>query len=375
MVENPVETMKRKKAQQMKDQLRYRNACFAAWSIELDWFHDWTKDENSIVKYIILQGELSKEGKKHVQVYVEFIGQKSLNQIQKFFGDKTLHVDARRAKTPEQARVYCTPDKKPEHNHGIYRAFEEYGKMSQQGRSTTLVGLRDRLLSGETLKDVIKTTTNEAELTACLKYERCLTALEHDVYEKRIKAEILEEEFKGEWRKPWQTDLLNELEQPVDRRDVIWYYDEVGNTGKSEVSRFLGCTKSIYQITGGKQADILYGYNNQNIVIYDLPRTYVDNMSHIYNTVENFKNGYFLSTKYESRQRIFKRPHIVVMANFLPDVNGVSKDRWDIRNITGSTVTKMDISDVQRKHETQRQNAIKTRPLVVHTEPIYAFEI
>ena len=46
----------------------------------------------------------------------------------------------------------------------------------------------------------------------------------------------------------------------------------------------------------------LYAYSGQPILIYDLARTYADNIELIYATIENLKNGVYLSTKYESEQ-------------------------------------------------------------------------
>ena len=72
---------------------------------------------------------------------------------------------------------------------------------------------------------------------------------------------------------------------------------------------------------------------DEPIIIYDLARTYSDNLDHIYTTIENFKNGQYLSTKYETQQRFFKIPNIIVMANFKPDITKLSNDRWDIVDI------------------------------------------
>ena len=58
--------------------------------------------------------------------------------------------------------------------------------------------------------------------------------------------------------------------------------------------------------TGGKVQDILYAYGDKRIIIFDLPRTYADNLDHIYTCIENFKNGQYLNTKYNSEMRVLK---------------------------------------------------------------------
>ena len=51
---------------------------------------------------------------------------------------------------------------------------------------------------------------------------------------------------------------------------------------------------------GNLQHESVYDWN-------DLARTYSDNLDHIYTTIENFKNGCYLSTKYFSEQRVYAK--------------------------------------------------------------------
>jgi len=41
-----------------------------------------------------------------------------------------------------------------------------------------------------------------------------------------------------------------------------------------------------------KPADIFCGYNLQPIVIFDIPRSRIDTMDHIYGVIEKFLNGF-----------------------------------------------------------------------------------
>lgn len=146
----------------------------------------------------------------------------------------------------------------------------------------------------------------------------------------------------------WQKDLLKLLEEEPDNRTVIWIYDEIGNAGKTTLAKHL-CLKyenEVIYLTGGP-ANCKYGvtsflYNKCNgqlvrnkkklkIAIFDYTRSQDDKVS--YQALEEIKNGIFFNTKYESMQVVYDCPHVVIFANFLPELNKLSKDRWKIIDI------------------------------------------
>lgn len=126
-------------------------------------------------------------------------------------------------------------------------------------------------------------------------------------------------------REGWQQNLFTTLCTPPDPREVIWFYDHLGNQGKSYFARHY---PSAYIITGGKHADIYYAYAFEKVVIFDWPRDHEQQFP--YAVCEAFKNGYFLSTKYEVRTVRFEVPHVIIFANFAPDQSKLSHDRWNI---------------------------------------------
>lgn len=131
-----------------------------------------------------------------------------------------------------------------------------------------------------------------------------------------------------ELRDGWQSELNRELLEDPDNRKIIWYCDTTGNVGKSFfANNWEGKTK--YIINGGKSADIYYAYFYEEVIFFDLARQKEDIVA--YDVMENFKNGYFLSTKYQVKRVKFNVPHVVVFANFMPDQSKLSADRWDIR--------------------------------------------
>jgi len=65
------------------------------------------------------------------------------------------------------------------------------------------------------------------------------------------------------------------------------------------------------------------------IYFFDCPRSKQGEFIQ-YDFLEEVKNGYVFSSKYESRNKVFPSPHVVVFMNELPDMTKLSKDRYEI---------------------------------------------
>ena len=159
---------------------------------------------------------------------------------------------------------------------------------------------------------------------AYAKYPRFI----HDYIRALEESKVTRPEFNA--RSGWQQRLVEDLATEPDTRKVIWYYDSVGNTGKSFFATHY-TEKGSYYVTGGKAADIFYGYSYEPVVFFDLARMKQEYVQ--YDVMEAFKNGQFYSTKYECKNVKFNVPHVVVFSNFYPDTTKLSADRWDIREI------------------------------------------
>lgn len=322
-------------------QQQFKDICFTSFNTDIEWFRDWTKENKSIVSYIILQGEYCKDNKKHIQGFCQFTGQKRLEQIKKFFGDNTLHIERRRG-TVQQARDYCANT--AEYPKEIWHEHIEYGEIQQkeQGKRNDLIKIRNDLTEGKTLTECIRDCEDDKILSTILKYSKPLTEYARQIRQINIDEELIREYDEILWN-PWQQEILNLIDTIPNKRSINWIYDNVGNSGKSYLTKYLHLKKKAYVVTGGKNQDIYYGYNYQDTVIFDLSRTTPDEMNHIYNVIENFKNGYFLSTKYETRPVNFKSPHVIVMSNKMPDITKMSMDRWDIKVLNDGVLIKHDI--------------------------------
>lgn len=145
--------------------------------------------------------------------------------------------------------------------------------------------------------------------------------------------------------KEFQKTVLNTIDEPPHPRHIHWIVDEVGNSGKTFMAKWL-CINKGAALLGGKRSDCYACYQGESTVIFDVPRQLgEDTMDHIYGTIEKIKDGHFMSGKYVPVQRCWEIPHVFVFANWWPNMDALSKDRWDIWVIT------------QEGEEVQRMNA------------------
>ncbi len=138
----------------------------------------------------------------------------------------------------------------------------------------------------------------------------------------------------------WQKDIINIIDSPMERRLIHWYYDNVGNIGKTTLACHIVDKypkgKILYANGGGK--DILYGFSSMleehdvKAVIIGLTRSDANYVS--YKTLEMLKDGVCYTRKYESHMIRFNPPHVIVLANFPPVLTPCSLDRWRVSDLS-----------------------------------------
>lgn len=154
---------------------------------------------------------------------------------------------------------------------------------------------------------------------------------------KPIKEQLLDEEYGDiEWR-DWQSNILSILEQTPNNRTINWIFDEEGNKGKSFLCKFIGLKYDCI-ICSGKTNDIFNQTlqwrekNPQKLrlppCIIDIPRSEFAHCN--YAAIEQLKNGFIYSGKYEGGKVFGLSPHVFVFANSLPNQSEMSDDRWNI---------------------------------------------
>lgn len=130
----------------------------------------------------------------------------------------------------------------------------------------------------------------------------------------------------------WQTEIIEIIKKEPDDRTIYWYWEEIGNTGKSSFTKYLCAIHGAVPVEG-KKNDILYcaSEHESDIYIFDFERSMEDFVS--YSAMEKLKNGCYMVGKYESKPIVRNPPHIICFANFKPDEELLSKDRWIIKKI------------------------------------------
>ena len=134
----------------------------------------------------------------------------------------------------------------------------------------------------------------------------------------------------------WQQNILHlTLQEPNDRK-IYWYYESVGNFGKSAFCKYMVVKHNALFCCSGKYSDLINLVFNSDmdksrIVIFDIPRNHKNKIS--YSALESIKNGLVCNTKYETGVKAFNSPHIIVFANSPPDLGHLSIDRLIITEL------------------------------------------
>ena len=140
--------------------------------------------------------------------------------------------------------------------------------------------------------------------------------------------------------RPFQQQILDLIKEEPDDRTIYWFWESQGNVGKTALARHI-CIKNPNALyLTGKAADMKYAVFNMveagvdiKVVLIDLTRTSKDFTGSTYQGIEEIKNGIFFNNKYESKMCIFNPPHIICFANWEPNMNMLSEDRWEVIEI------------------------------------------
>lgn len=151
-----------------------------------------------------------------------------------------------------------------------------------------------------------------------------------DSIQKRLRKEDLKQRIAEQKRakyaqplRPWQQTLLERL-RAQSCRQVFFVEDPFGDQGKTWMSMFLRTSFNAFVCRGGKDADIAYSFKSHfeehesEYCVFDMARCNEDQYWP-YRKIEEMKDGYMTSSKYESTSFDFLEQKVIVFCNKVPD--------------------------------------------------------
>ncbi|AXH75478.1 MAG: putative viral replication protein [Cressdnaviricota sp.] len=285
------------------------------------------------VKFIIFQGE--RKSCPHLQGYFETqtpMGKKELNLLH--FDNKAFLDPAKGS--AEDNITYCSKD--DTYLEEVCARVMNGKPGSNQGKRNDLAVLQDLIDAGKSYDEIC-----EEQFCEVARVDRFVK--QRIAYrDAKLQEEELRAAFSSTVLWSWQSRLLELLLELPHPRRVYWFWESVGNKGKSFMARYLATTHGALILEAGRKVDLAHIFvttiPTPKIVIFDLARTAApleevksSPIDVVYSLMESIKNGYIISTKYDSKGLSFAVPHVVCFANFEPDQTKMSSDRWQIHNI------------------------------------------
>lgn len=249
------------------------------------------------IGYIIIGREIGEKGTKHLQMYFQLKEKKRLPWVKKHINNK-MHIEQSRG-TPDDNVKYCSKD----------NDFKERGIITKQGSNT--IQIYEQIQECDNWGDVLKIEGIDRRMP----YAREVFA------SKKIKKQP---EIKP---RKWQQKILDILKEEPDDRTIVWIYDETGGRGKTYLCKYLMSNHDAFYCSPSKGTDILHAYNNQRIILYDIPRC-VDDQYINWGTIEKLKDGILFSGKFNSTTKYrTHNAHIIIFSNNEPPEGKFSRDR------------------------------------------------
>jgi len=222
----------------------------------------------------------------------------------------------------------------------IFSAQEEVGESGTPHIQGELEFLEKRRPMGLLPKTVHWEVKRSKDWDYCRKTESRLPGgMQWRLNLPRVPREV--EKIVEEDLRTWQLEYAHTFDDPASKfdRTVHWVWSAEGGVGKSTLCRFFLDQQNLTICVGGSAHDIMHGVakfieergEGPQLVCIDIPRSSLDHVS--YAAIEQLKNGFFFSGKYESTQCRFNIPHVICFANVPPGDGKLSSDRWIIREI------------------------------------------
>lgn len=141
--------------------------------------------------------------------------------------------------------------------------------------------------------------------------------------------------------RPWQEEIQTLLQQEPDDRTIHWIWEPQGCTGKTTFQKWLFHQFPGTVVLSGKAADMKHNVTQYCARNGKLPRNILINVPRCQDTdclswqgIEEIKDMFFFSPKYEGGMVCGASPHVLIFSNQAPPKDKLSLDRWQVRRLS-----------------------------------------
>jgi len=259
--------------------------------------------------YAIVGKEEGEGGLLHLQCVICFKNRTKFSAVKRFLRfSQPCHLEP--CKNVKHSIIYCQKE----------GDFIEYGiPPSNSGRRSDLEDFKAKVNSGEFN---ISTLIEEHSEVFARYYRFAITYID---LKKPVRAPD-EHELSA-----WQSTMHELLSYPPNDRTIFFVVDLDGNNGKTWFAHYYTFKNPGCQvIPPGKKNDMVFALKEDITCLFlDCPRSKQGDFIQ-YDFLEEVKNGYIFSPKYESRVKRLNKCHVVVLMNEQPDLTKLSEDRYHV---------------------------------------------
>ena len=288
------------------------------------------------VTYLAFQREVGESGTPHLQGYLQLERSISIVKVTDWLNSivgTPVHTEKTMGSS-DQANEYVT--KEDSRLEGtvpfIYGELIHHEAARGQGTRTDLADVKTAIEQGESIVNL-----KSQYFDQFARYGQFLTQYKIEWDQRSIMTE-LKDSTALEQLRSWQKDCLEIVTSMPSDRKVRWFWENVGNVGKSWMGRYLTLHHDALILGAMKKLDLLHAIaktiQGKKVVVFDLTRSNEEGaVKVIYEVIEQLLNRVIHSGKYDSQTIFIQKVHILVFANFEPDRASMSHDRWDVHHI------------------------------------------